>query len=115
MQGKHATGAASGMSIGGGARRGQSGGRSPIQAYDSDDHDDFNPIKDLMPPSIANEEIDLIGKKRMREKDPLLRLVEESQPANAGLNDANQVKRQKSSPENDGNRPVSGATDRYER
>ena len=42
-----------------------------------------------MPPSIANEEIDLIGKKRMREKDPLLRLVEESQPANAGLNDAN--------------------------
>ena len=45
--------------------------------YDSDDHDDFNPIKDLMPPSIASDDIDQIGKKRGRDKDPLRRLVEE--------------------------------------
>ena len=51
------------------------------QAFDSDDHDDFNPIQDLMPPSIAaaaeSEEIDRIGRKRMRENDPLRRLVED--------------------------------------
>ena len=45
--------------------------------YDSDDHDDFNPIKDLMPPSIASDDIEQIGKKRGRDKDPLRRLVEE--------------------------------------
>ena len=31
-----------------------------------------------MPPSIVGDEIDMIGKKRSRDKDPLLRLVEES-------------------------------------
>ena len=45
--------------------------------YDSDDHDDFNPINDLMPPSIASDDIEKIGKKRGRDKDPLRRLVEE--------------------------------------
>ena len=46
---------------------------------DSDDQDDdFNPIKDLMPPSISGEDIDLIGKKRPRDKDPLRRLMVES-------------------------------------
>ena len=59
----------------------------PQQNYDSDDHDDFNPIKDLMPPSIVGVEIDLIGKKRMRDKDPLLRLVEESASEEAGVRD----------------------------
>ena len=47
-------------------------------AYESDEHDDFNPIEDLMPPTIANSQIDLIGKKRTRENDPLRRLIEES-------------------------------------
>ena len=46
---------------------------------DSDDQDDdFNPIKDLMPPSISGEDIDLIGKKRPRDKDPLRRLMVDS-------------------------------------
>lgn len=36
----------------------------PAALDDSDDHDDFNPIQDLMPPSISNEEIEMIGKKR---------------------------------------------------
>ena len=45
---------------------------------DSDDHDDFNPINDLMPPSITGEDMDLIGKKRPRDKDPLRRLVDET-------------------------------------
>ena len=40
-----------------------------------------------MPPSIVGEEIDLIGKKRLREKDPLLRLVEESASEEAGVRD----------------------------
>ena len=48
-------------------------------AFDSDDHDDFNPIKDLMPPTLSNGDIDHgIGKKRGRENDPLRRLIEES-------------------------------------
>ena len=47
----------------------------PAALEDSDDHDDFNPIKDLMPPSISNEEIDMIGKKRPRDKDPLRSLL----------------------------------------
>ena len=51
----------------------------PAALEDSDDHDDFNPIQDLMPPSISGEDIDLIGKKRPRDKDPLRRLVDESQ------------------------------------
>lgn len=44
---------------------------------DSDDHDDFNPINDLMPPSITDESINMIGKKRSRDDDPLRRLVED--------------------------------------
>ena len=51
----------------------------PAALEDSDDHDDFNPIQDLMPPSISGEDIDLIGKKRPRDKDPLRRLVDEAQ------------------------------------
>ena len=50
----------------------------PAALEDSDDHDDFNPIQDLMPPSISGEDIDLIGKKRPRDKDPLRRLVDET-------------------------------------
>ena len=50
----------------------------PAALDDSDDHDDFNPIQDLMPPSISGDEIDLIGKKRPRDKDPLRRLVDET-------------------------------------
>lgn len=49
---------------------------------DSDDHDDFNPIKDLMPPCISGEDIDLIGKKRPRDKDPLRRLMVDSTSTN---------------------------------
>jgi hypothetical protein len=53
--------------------------KSDLKAFDSDDHDDFNPINDLMPPSIAgSDNIDTIGKKRARENDPLRRLMEES-------------------------------------
>lgn len=52
---------------------------SESHAFESDDHDDFNPINDLMPPSIVgSESIDTIGKKRARENDPLRRLMEES-------------------------------------
>lgn len=48
-------------------------------AFDSDDQDDFNPIKDLMPPTLANGDIEQhIGKKRGRENDPLRRLIEDS-------------------------------------
>ena len=45
---------------------------------DSDDHDDFNPINDLMPPTLTGEDMDLIGKKRSRDKDPLRRLIDET-------------------------------------
>ena len=45
---------------------------------DSDDHDDFNPINDLMPPTLQGEDMDLIGKKRPRDKDPLRQLVDET-------------------------------------
>ena len=45
---------------------------------DSDDHDDFNPINDLMPPTLTGEDMDLIGKKRPRDKDPLRRLIDET-------------------------------------
>ena len=47
--------------------------------FDSDDHDDFNPIQDLMPPSITgNSDLELIGKKRGRDNDPLRRLIEDT-------------------------------------
>ena len=50
----------------------------PIIPSDSDEHDNFNPIQDLMPATIAgNSDIELIGKKRGREHDPLRRLIEE--------------------------------------
>ena len=68
--------------------------------YDSDDHDDFNPIKDLMPPSIASDvDIDQIGKKRGRDKDPLRRLVEEFPADEASAAGApNQNKRARADP-----------------
>ena len=67
--------------------------------YDSDDHDDFNPIKDLMPPSIASDDIEQIGKKRGRDKDPLRRLVEEFSADEASAAGApNQSKRGRADP-----------------
>ncbi len=40
----------------------QYGKKNELKAFDSDDHDDFNPINDLMPPSIAgSDNIDTIG------------------------------------------------------
>ena len=76
----------------------------PSALEDSDDHDDFNPIKDLMPPSISGEEIDLIGRKRPRDKDPLRCLVDEmaaeSSAAGAkGEPHQPDAKRQKTEPE----------------
>ena len=60
-----------------GGKRG--GGAEPVLPLDSDDHDDFNPIQDLMPPSIVgSSDLDQIGKKRGRENDPLRRLVEDT-------------------------------------
>ena len=44
---------------------------------DSDEHDDFNPIQDLMPPSINDDNINQIGSKRKRSDDPLRRLIED--------------------------------------
>ena len=52
-------------------------GSSMAFADDSDEHDFFNPIQDLMPPSIVGDNVDLIGKKRTRDNDPLRRLIED--------------------------------------
>ena len=53
-------------------------------AGDSDEHDDFNPIEDLMPPTTT--ESGLAGKKRGRENDPLRRLIEESSADESNTN-----------------------------
>ena len=62
-----------------GATSGQQTKKNSIasHAYDSDDHDDFNPIKDLMPPSMPADELEKIGKKRGRDSDNLRRLIED--------------------------------------
>jgi len=62
-------------------------------ADDSDDQYDFNPIQDLMPPCIGDS-MDLIGKKRARDNDPLRRLIEDS-PEDEVVVDSNPSKRQK--------------------
>ena len=48
---------------------------------ESEDHDDFNPIQDLMPAMISDA--DSIGKKRTRDDDPLRRLLEDPALENA--------------------------------
>lgn len=52
----------------------------PTALDDSDDHDDFNPIEDLMPPTMSHEEIEKIGKKRARDRDPL-RCLQDDEPS----------------------------------
>ena len=71
-----------------------------VMPFDSDEHDDFNPIQDLMPPSIAESgDLDQVGKKRGRTNDPLRRLLEETSEEELSMAAQGPLKRQKVSSE----------------